>query len=139
MSHPFGPSRGPALPGRLGLMLGCALASVSVPGALAADGVRWQIEANVPVICAILSVEAHGDQNAGIAVATSCNAERYQLNVSGGTGAGTLRAARSTAGPVQISGSAVTITSSRPGYALTTIELVEPVGAGPFAVTLQPL
>ncbi|MFO6448605.1 hypothetical protein ACLBKU_15830 [Erythrobacter sp. NE805] len=120
-------------------MLGSSLASVSVPAASAADGLRWQIEASVPVICAILSVEAPGDQNAGIAVATNCNAERYQLNVSGGTGAGSLRAARSTAGPVQISGSTVTISSLRPGYALTTIELAQPVGAGQVAVTLQPL
>lgn len=139
MSHTSRRSQDPVLLGRLGLTLGCCLASVSAPAALATNSVRWQIEASVPVICAILSVEAPGDQNAGIAVATSCNAERYQLNVFGRLGAGGLRAARSTAGPVQISGSAVTVTSTRPGYALTTIELSEPISAGQVVVTLQPL
>jgi hypothetical protein len=139
MSHPSRPSHDPIVPRFLALKLGCALALVSAPAALAADGVRWQIEASVPVICAILSVEARNDQKAAIAVATSCNAERYQLNVTGRIGAAGLRAAHSSAGPVQISGSAVTISSMRPGYALTTIELAEPVGTGQVVVTLQPL
>lgn len=118
------------------LALAGALAMVAAPDARAADGVRWQLEAQVPVICAILEVETRADRPARLAVATSCNAERYQITVTGAAG---LRAARSSAGPVAVSGSAVTITSSRPGYALTTIELAEPVGTGPLAVTLQPL
>lgn len=118
------------------LALAGALALVASPGARAADGVRWQLEASVPVICAILEVDTRADQPTGLAVATSCNAERYQLTLTGGPD---LRAARSSAGPVQIVGSAVMITSTRPGYALTTIELAEPVSAGQFAVTLQPL
>lgn len=116
-----------------------ALAWLSASGVVAADGVRWQLEASVPVICAILEVKTRADQPTGLAVATNCNAERYQLTVARAAGQAGLRAARSSAGPVQISGSAVTITSTRPGYALTTIELAEPVGARPFAVTLQPI
>ncbi|MFM7350410.1 MAG: hypothetical protein ACKO01_13160 [Erythrobacter sp.] len=116
------------------LALGCAIVSAS--GALATNGARWQLEAHVPVICAILAVEAPGNSTTGLAVATSCNAERYQLRVSG---VAALRAAYSSAGPVAVSGSAVTITSSRPGYALTTIELAEPVAPGQLAVTLQPI
>ena len=139
MPQPYRTGQSPLRPRRRALALGCALAGAWASGALAADGVRWQLEAQVPVICAIIEVETRPEQPSGLAVATTCNAERYQIMVTRAAGQAGLRAARSSAGPVQISGSAVTITSSRPGYALTTIELAEPVSAGQFAVTLQPL
>jgi hypothetical protein len=119
------------------LALVCALAAAAP--ARAGEGVRWQLQASVPVMCAILDVETRADQPAGLAIATTCNAERYQIVLHGATGQAGLRAARSSAGPVQVSGSVVTITSSRPGYALTMIELTEPVNAGQVAVTLQPV
>lgn len=126
-------------PFRRGCALALALGLASASGALADNGVRWQLEANVPVICAILEVETRGDQPTGLAIATTCNAQRYQLMLHRENGQPGLRAARSSAGPVQISGGAVTITSARPGYALTTIELTEPVGAGQIAVSLRPI
>lgn len=134
-SYPFGHS-----PFRLGsrLALGCALASAS--GSLAGDEVQWRLEASVPVICAILQVRTRPDRPAGLAIETNCNAERYQLIVHGAAREAGLRAAQSSAGSAQIAGSTVTIASTRPGYALTTIELIRPVSpAGPVAVTLQPL
>ncbi|MCX9145950.1 hypothetical protein [Erythrobacter sp. WG] len=142
MPQPYRSGHSPFRQGRTVLRAGALagpLGVLAASGALAADGLRWNLEATVPVICAILEVQTRADQPAGLAVATSCNAERYQLTVTRAAGPAGLRAARSSAGPVQISGSAVTITSTRPGYALTTIELAEPVGTERFAVTVQPL
>lgn len=133
------PYRSVPSPIRHGSALALLCGLVSASAALAENGVRWQLEANVPVMCAILDVGTRTDQPTGLAIATTCNAERYQLMLHDRTGQAGLRAARSSAGPVQISGSAVTITSTRPGYALTTIELTEPLSAGQFAVTLQPI
>jgi hypothetical protein len=116
-----------------GLALAFGLASV----ALADNSIQWRLEANVPVICAVLDVEASADRPTGLAIATTCNAERYQLVLHQDSGQAGLRAARSSAGPVQISGSAVNITSTRPGYALTTVELTAPVSPEHLSVTLR--
>lgn len=121
------------LPHAGGLVLMCGLASV----ALADNSVQWRLQANVPVICAVLDVQASADQPTGLAIATTCNAERYQLVLHQDRGEAGLRAARSSAGSVQISGSAVNITSTRPGYALTTIELAAPVSPEHLSVTLR--
>ncbi|MCU0948301.1 MAG: hypothetical protein MUF47_08630 [Porphyrobacter sp.] len=120
-------------------VLGGALACGLVPTALAGGGVQWRLEAQVPVMCAILSVETLADRPASVAIATTCNAERFQLVLGHRAPAPPLRAARSSAGAAQISGSVVTITSARPGYALTTIDLAAPVEPGQVVVTLQPL
>jgi hypothetical protein len=125
------PLLAPALVGTLA----CAL----TPTALAGGGVQWRLEAQVPVMCAILDVETFADRPASLAIATTCNAERFQLVFGHRTPAPPLRAAHSSAGAAQISGSAVTITSARPGYALTTIDLAAPVAPGQVVVTLQPL
>lgn len=117
------------------IVLVCGLASA----ALADTGLRWRLQASVPVRCAILAMETPSDQPTGLAIATTCNAERYQLVLHHDAGHAGLRAARSSAGPVQISGNAVTITSTQPGYALTTLELSAPVSANQLSVTLQPL
>lgn len=117
------------------LALACGLAS----GAIAGNTVQWQLEAHVPVKCAILEVSASGDRPTGVAIATTCNAERYQLLLHRSAGQVRLRAASSSAGDVQISGGAVIITSARPGYALTTIELTAPVSPDAISVTLQPI
>jgi hypothetical protein len=109
------------------------------PAALAGEGLRWQLQASVPVMCAILEVQARADQPTGLAIATSCNAERYRITLHQPAGPTGLSAASSSGGAVQISGSTVTITSARPGYALTTIELAAPVSAERIAVTLQPV
>lgn len=119
------------------LALVCGLASA--PAALADNGMQWRLEAQVPVLCAILDVTTRADQPTGLAIATTCNAERYQLLLHQASGPAELRAARSSAGTVQISGTVVMVTSTRPGYALTTIELAEPVSPGQVAVTLQPI
>ncbi len=116
-----------------------ALAGGMASAALAGNGVQWRLTANVPVMCAILDVNTPADRPASLAITTTCNAERYQLVLQQGAGEAGLRAARSSAGPVQISGSAVTIISTRPGYALTTIELTAPVSAERLSVTLQPV
>ena len=119
-----------------------AFALVAAPGSalFAGNGLQWRLNAHVPVLCAILEVETPADRPASLAVATSCNAQRYQLILHDGATPTALRAAHSSAGPVQISGSTVTITSTRPGYALTTIELTAPpTGAGQIAVILQPV
>jgi len=115
-----------------------ALAGGLASGAIAGNGLQWQLEANVPVICSILDVNASGPPGV-FAITTSCNAERYQLVLHHGVGQAGLRAASSSAGPVQISGSVVTITSSQPGYALTTVELAVPVNLETLSVTLQPI
>jgi hypothetical protein len=116
-----------------------ALACGLAPTALAGGGVQWRLEAQVPVMCAILGVETFADRPASLAIATTCNAERFQLVLGHRTPTPLLRAVRSSAGAAQISGSAVTITSERPGYALTTIDLAAPVAPGQVVVTLQPL
>jgi hypothetical protein len=115
--------------------LACGLASVAIAG----NGVQWRLEAQVPVICAILAVETAGESPASLAIETSCNAERFQLRVSHEAGAAGLVAARSSAGPAQVSGSAVTVTSTRPGHARTTVELAQPVDAARVSVTLHPI
>lgn len=121
---------------RLSALVG-PLALLSASSPLTAEGVGWHLQANVPVICAILAVETSAEQPTGLAVATNCNAERFQLSVNGPS---QPRSARSSAGPVTLNGSAVTITSRRPGYALTTIELADQASTGgPHTVTLQPL
>lgn len=132
---PASPHRPSRIARACALALACGLASAGV----AANQVRWQLEANVPVMCAILSVESPADAAASLAIATSCNAERYQLLLRHGPADAGLRAARSSGGPVQITGSAVTITSTRPGYALTTVELAAPLDTTRLSVTLQPL
>ena len=122
---------------RAGLLL---LAGLVASTALAGAGLQWRLSAEVPVICAILTVEAPADDAAALAVTTSCNAERYQLALRHGAEPAALRAARSTAGPVTIGEGAVTITSTRPGEAVTTIELAAPATQPDrVAVTLQPL
>lgn len=117
------------------LALACGLASA----ALAGNGVQWRLGAQVPVMCAILAVETAAESPASLAIETSCNAERFQLRVEQETGAAGLVAARSSAGPAQIVGSAVTITSSRPGFARTTVDLAAPVDAARVSVTLHPI
>lgn len=118
------------------LLLAGALAS----GALAGDRLQWRLSAEVPVICAILTVDTPASQPAALTVTTACNAERYQLAVRHGGEPAALRAARSSAGPVAINGSAVIITSTRPGEATTTIELAAPAASPDgIGVTLQPL
>ena len=117
------------------LALACGLAS----GAIAGNGVQWQLEANVPVMCAILEVGTSADRPTGLAITTTCNAERYQLVLHRGAGPAVLRSASSSAGQVQISGGAITITSTRPGYALTTVELTAPVSPRAMSITLQPI
>jgi hypothetical protein len=106
---------------------------------LAGNGVQWRLEAHVPVMCAILAVDTPADRPDSLAITTTCNAERFQLALHHSAGQAGLRAARSSAGPVQISGGVVTIISSRPGYALTTIELTAPVSPDRLSVTLQPV
>lgn len=115
-----------------------ALAGGLASGAIAGNGLQWQLEANVPVICTILDVNASGPPGI-FAITTSCNAERYQLVLHHGIGQAELRAARSSAGPVQISGGVITIASSQPGYALTTVELTAPVNPETLSVTLHPI
>lgn len=124
-----------------GLVLGTVLVLASGLASVAhADaGVHWRLEASVPVMCAIIAVETRADQPSGLAITTSCNAERYQLVLLDGGGQAGLRTARSSAGPVQISGSAVTIISTRPGTALTVIELTSPVRPDQLSVTLRPI
>lgn len=125
----------------LGLVLGMALGLAGGLASVArADvGVHWRLEASVPVMCAIIAVETPADRPSGLVITTSCNAERYQLVLFDSAGQAGLRTARSSAGPVQISGSAVTITSTRPGTALTVIELTSPVRPDQLSVTLRPI
>ena len=106
---------------------------------LANNGAQWQLEANVPVMCAIFGIDIPANQSNGITITSTCNTERYQLVLLDGMGEARLRAARTSAGSAQISGSTVTITSIRPGYALTTIELTAPVKPGQVTVTLRPI
>ncbi len=123
--------------------IGCAgafaLAAGLASAGLAGNGLQWRLEANVPVMCAILAVDTAAGQPAGLAIATTCNAERYQLRLHQATGQAGLRTARSSAGSAQIIGSTVMITSTQPGYAVTVVELTEPVSAGQIAVTLEPI
>ena len=138
MPHPYPATQRPLRQaGALALVL--VLACAADPVARAGNGLQWRLEARVPVICAILDVEAPAERPASLAVTTTCNAERYQLVLQQTGGQAGLRAARSSAGTVQIGTDTVTITSTRPGQALTTIELDAPVSPGTIAVTLQPL
>lgn len=130
MPHPERFQPGPILHFGL-LVLVCGLASA----ALAEGGVQWRLEAQVPVMCTILDVD---DQPTGLAIATSCNAVRYRLVLHDPAGQTRLRGARSSAGPVAISGNAVTIMSAQPGYAVTMVELSAPTIPGQVTVTLQP-
>jgi hypothetical protein len=140
MPHPYPAKQRPLRhAGASALALVLVLACAPGPVARAGNGLQWRLEARVPVICAILDVEAPADRPASLAVTTTCNAERYQLLLHPPEGQAVLRTARSSAGVVQIGAGTVTITSTRPGQALTTIELDAPVSAGPIAVTLQPL
>lgn len=116
-----------------------ALAFGMASTGFADNGVQWRLEANVPVMCAILGVDTPADQPTGLAITTTCNAQRYQIVLHQGTEQAGLRAARSSAGPVAISGGTLTITSTRPGHALTTIELTAPVPPDRLSVTLQPI
>lgn len=116
-----------------------ALAAGLGSAGLAGNGLQWRLEARVPVMCAILAVDTAAGPPAGLAIATSCNAERYRLRLRQGTGPAGLRSARSSAGPVEITGGTVTITSSQPGHAVTVVELTEPVSPRQVAVTLEPL
>jgi hypothetical protein len=136
MPHPNPATQRPLGPtGALALALAAGAGAVAQAG----NAVQWRLEARVPVICAIIDVEAPADSPASVAVTTTCNAERYQLLLHHAAGQAVLRTARSSAGTAQIGAGTVTITSTRPGQALTTIELAAPVSAGPIAVTLQPL
>lgn len=117
------------------IVLSCSMAS----GAFASNVALWRLHANVPVMCAILAVDTLADRPADLAIATTCNAERYRLVLHHETGRASLRAARSSAGPVQIRGNAVIITSTQPGHALTTLELTKPVSAKQLSVTLHPI
>lgn len=138
---------GPARLGGAGLkgagLKGAGIALALVGGcawpALADSSLRWRLSASVPVRCTILDIRAAPVQPASLAITTNCNAERFQLVLRDGKEQPALRAARSSAGPAQISGSAVTITSAHPGAALTTIELAAPVSAQTLAVTLRPV
>lgn len=118
-----------------------ALVLATGPGSAAAaeNVLQFRLEAYVPLRCAIVAIETPADKPANLVIATTCNAERFQLVLNQGALTSSLLAARSSAGAVQISGSAVTITSMRPGYALTTIELAAPVNPGQIAVTLLPI
>lgn len=122
----------------MALMCGLAVAGLA-PAGLARNAVQWRLEANVPVICEILAVDTPVDRPASLAIATSCNAARFQLVLHEISAQAGLLAARSSAGPAAISGSAVTITSNQPGYALTTIKLAAPVDAERLSVTLLPI
>jgi hypothetical protein len=115
-----------------------ALLGGLTPAALAGGSAQWRLQAHVPVMCAILDVQTSADQPTGLAIATSCNAERYRLMLHDPAGQPRLLAARSSAGRTAISGSAVTITSAQPGYAVTTIELAAPTAPGRLTVTLLP-
>lgn len=138
MLHPYPVTQSPFRQiGTLAVALG--LAGVPASVAQAGNGLQWRLEANVPVICAIIDVATPAERPASLVVTTTCNAERYQLVLRHSDGQAALRAARSSAGPVQIGAGTVTITSTRPGEALTTIELDAPVSVGQLAVTLQPL
>jgi hypothetical protein len=142
MPHPYPATQRPSRHvgvSALALALVLVLACAPGPVARAGNGLQWRLEARVPVICAILDVETPADRPASLAVTTTCNAERYQLLLHPPEGQAVLRTARSSAGVVQIGAGTVTITGTRPGQALTTIELDAPVSAGPIAVTLQPL
>lgn len=140
MPHPYPAAQRPFRPvGTLALALGLGLACAFGPRVRAGNGLQWRLEARVPVICAILDVETLAEPPASLAVTTTCNAERYRLVLHQAAGQPALRTARSSAGTVQIGTGTVTITSTRPGEALTTIELDAPVTPGPVVVTLQPL
>ncbi len=120
-------------------VLGCALAGGLASAAFADGGLRWQLSANVPVMCAIIAISAPPDTDARLAITTTCNAERFQLMLADIDGPAAVHAARSSAGPVAISAGAVTITSARPGGAITLIDLARPFNAGQLSVTLQPI
>jgi len=115
-----------------------AVVGALASAALADSGLRWQLSANVPVICAIIAVRAPSPQPTSLAVTTTCNAARYRLALTGADGTA-LRAARSSAGHAAITADAVTITSTRPGEALTTLEFTAPIEADRLSVTLQPI
>lgn len=133
------PRPGRTLPSHLrragAVALACGLASAAIAG----NGLQWRLEAQVPVICAIIAVAPAAESPASLAIETTCNAERFELRVRHETGSASLVAARSSAGPAQVSGGAVTITSTRPGYARTTVDLAAPVDVARLSVTLQPI
>jgi hypothetical protein len=122
----------------LGLALALGPAFGLAPAALADGSVRWQLSANVPLMCAIIAIRAPAEQSASLAITTTCNAARYRLVLRDDRGEAALQAARSSAGPAVISGGAVIITSNQPGEAVTLITLERPVSAGQLAVTLDP-
>jgi hypothetical protein len=106
----------------------------------AANTVEWQLQANVPVTCKIHSVNTSTEKINAIAIKTTCNAERYELALHhDGTRVAELRAAGTSAGRAQINGGVVTIISSRPGYAITTVELATPALLGALSITLKPV
>jgi hypothetical protein len=117
------------------VLLADGFGSVGAAGA----GAQWRLGAHVPVVCTIIAVDHLAEEPADLAITTTCNAERFQLVLQHGTGQASLRAARSSAGPVQINGGAVTISSVRPGEAITTIALTAPIYPEQLSVTLQPL
>jgi hypothetical protein len=114
--------------------LACAMASAG----LAENGMQWRLHANVPLRCAIIDVSTPADRPQSIEITTTCNAQAYKLVLHPRAGQPDLLSAQSSAGPAQISGSVVTITSMRPGAASTMIDLDAPVVAGQFTVTLEP-
>jgi hypothetical protein len=117
------------------LALICGMASA----ALGDTGLQWRLEASIQVRCAIVDLSVPADRPKELAIATMCNAQRYQLVIGKGTMQAGVISAKSSAGPVQISGNVVTIASTAPGPALTAIELTEPVSTERLSVTLQPI
>jgi hypothetical protein len=127
------------LPSPFRLAGAIVLAGCFASAVLAGTGLQWRLGAQVPVMCAVIEVDGLAGDPASLAITTTCNAERYQLLFLHSSGQASLRAAHSSAGPVQISGGAVTISSTRPGQAITIVALTEPVSAGQLSVTLQPI
>ncbi len=118
--------------GALALFCGMAL------GAMSGSTVQWQLEAKVPVMCTILDVNTVAGEPTDLAISTSCNTERYQLILQRAGTQVRLRAARSSAGPVQINKGVLTITSTRPGQALTTVELAADASMEAVSISLHP-
>jgi hypothetical protein len=81
--------------------------------ALGDTGLQWRLEASIQVRCAIVDLSVPADRPKELAIATMCNAQRYQLVIGKGTMQAGVISAKSSAGPVQISGNVVTIDRTR--------------------------
>lgn len=122
-----------------GLAGALALGAGTLPLILSDAGTRWQLNANIPPICAVESITRDPADYRQITIEAQCNLERYAVVFAISDTPAPVIAARISNGAAVLGNGRVDITARRPGPARINIVLAETAPQGAISANILPL